>query len=441
MEVPVALPSREEALRLWHRFPDLRDKLTEILARQGVGDDIRELLVLSSTRFIDTANVIDAYVKQILTYDEAFEELQRQGYTPSDAEILLRSAFAQLSPDELIRAYFRGVIDDEGLRFKLQQRGLRDEDIYILKQVSLALPGIGDLIRMMVRDVFNEAVVKRYGYDEEYPAEIEKWLKMQGMDPSWGRAYWRAHWELPSPTMAIEMVRRGIIGVDDFDTLLKIADYPRFWRERMRELIFEVPTRVDVRRMYDLGVVDEKYVYETYRKLGYRDEDAKALTEFTILDTISEERSKLRTQLLYAFEDGLITEAELREGLRALKYNDSAIDVIVKAKKYELERDLLKAYEDAIKVEYMEGKIDESTAISKLAHLGVTTEAINRIVTQWRAEKLKKHRRLTLTQLKELWRKRLINETRLLQELREMGYTKDDAELLVRLIKAGGQIE
>jgi len=440
-DYPFRAPDLDAAIRAWQRAEISTTELKTYALRHGFSDDVLNVFIAAARQMATASEVVDAYVKREIDAIEARSRLRKLGYNDDDVELLLKTAYRLPSTSEILTAWFRELITDDEAADMLARQGYRPEDIPLLMETAWALPSLSDLIRMMVRDVFNEAVVARYGYDEEYPAEVEEWVKKQGMDPKWAKYYWRAHWELPSPTMAYEMFRRKLITLEDIDTLLKIADYPRFWREKMVQLAYELPTRVDVRRMYDLGVIDERRVYEFYTQLGYREDVAEALTEFTIADTISEERTKLRNQLLECFEYGMITEQELRQSLKALRYNDNAIDVIVEAKKLELEREYLKAQVEIVRERYMQGIIDENKAISELSQLGISTEAVSRIVRKWEAEKLKKHRRITLYQLQQLYKKRIIDDSRALAELKEAGYTEDDAVLLLELIKKGGDLE
>ena len=81
--------------------------------------------------------------------------------------------------------------------------------------------------------------------------------------------YWRAHWELPSPTTGFEMLHRlhpdvlEVIGekykemglnpddlktdLDTLKELLKISDYPKYWRDRLAAISYSPLTRVDLR--------------------------------------------------------------------------------------------------------------------------------------------------------------------------------------------------
>jgi hypothetical protein len=440
-EFPCLPPDPTTIAQAWVRREIDHNELEAWVYRNGLSSEAFEVYKVAVRNILSQAEIIDAYLKKVISRRDAKERLRKLGYEEDEIEVLLNSAFEIPAVGELLDFWFKGYLTDEELVEKLKQRGYSDEDIARFMESAWEIPSISDLIHMMVRDAFNERVVQKYGYDEEYPEKIEEWFIKRGMKPWWAKYYWRAHWELPSPTMAYEMFRRGLITEEELDDLLKIADYPRYWREKMIELAYELPTRVDIRRMYDLSIIDEKQVWDFYLMLGYKPEVAVALTEYTVVDTISEERNKLRNQLLEDFELGLISEAELRQALKDLRFNERAIDVIVEAKKLEIERDRVKAKIEVIHEKFLQGVIDANQATSELAKLGISLERVETLVEKWIAEKMRKHKRLTLRQIQELYRKRIIDDERVLEELKESGYSEEDAEVLLKLIQKGGQLE
>ena len=57
-------------------------------------------------------------------------------------------------------------------------------------------------------------------------------------------------------------------------------DYPAFWRPRMLALSYNVLTRVDARRAYEIGLFTDKKLISVYMDQGYKESDAAALTAF-----------------------------------------------------------------------------------------------------------------------------------------------------------------
>jgi hypothetical protein len=163
------------------------------------------------------------------------------------------------------------------------------------------------------------------------------------MSADWAKRYWRAHWNLPSPMQGYEMLHRlrpnrsDVPFTDkDLDTLLRISDYPKFFRERLKAISYQPYTRVDVRRMYQAGVLNEQDVYEAYLDLGYDEEHARNLTQFTIrqetgdADTKSERYKELTvSQIKQGYVKGVVSKDEAIERLKALRYQDDEVRIIL----------------------------------------------------------------------------------------------------------------
>ena len=86
-------------------------------------------------------------------------------------------------------------------------------------------------------------------------------LLKAGLPEEQARNYWAAHWELPSAQMGYAMFQRRIIDHETLVMLLKSLDIMPFWRDKLIEMSYNPLTRVDVRRMYGLGVLSEEEVY------------------------------------------------------------------------------------------------------------------------------------------------------------------------------------
>jgi len=260
------------------------------------------------------------------------------------------------------------------------------EDQRLLKKLGRWIPGAQDLIRMAVREAWQDKVATAFGYDEEYPAEFGEWLTKQGGSTEWAKRYWRAHWDLPSPLMGYDMLHRGVIDRDTLETLLRVADYPRFWRDAMIAISYQPLTRVDVRRMYGLGVLDRAGVKNAYLQLGYDDTNAERMAEFTVRyeDLHGESkpekyRELTQAQVIKAYSRGLFTRQEAVDSLKTLRYTDEDIEfflnmadfdkAIAKVPDYsaEYQRDVKSIVENA----YGRALIGKDTASSMLKSLGL----------------------------------------------------------------------
>jgi hypothetical protein len=218
---------------------------------------MRRIEIMSQEGYIDAMQKLGLHDKLIPLYDELSRNLPTTG--------------------ETIAGFWRGVYSEGQFRDLLKRSGhdVKDVDLYV--ELSKNIPPLSDLIRMLVRDAFNDSASQTYGYDEDFPPEINQYFEKQGFNPDWAKRYWRSHWELPSPTQAYEMLHRGLISQSDLSTLLKISDYPPL-AQKLEQISYHTLTRVDVRRLMQAGLIDRAKALDTYKAMGYTPEDAELLT-------------------------------------------------------------------------------------------------------------------------------------------------------------------
>lgn len=430
-----------EISELYRRGFITTDEAINRLQKLGYTTEDSKKIVNSFNSLLPVDVAIKSWQKGGLSESELNEILRKYGYSDKDIEHIKYVATKELGVSDLFKCYWRGLISERDLDTLLSWQGYEPETIRLIKELTKYIPPISDLITMSVREAFNDTVAKKYGYDEEFPDEFAYYSEMQGMSKDWAKRYWRAHWQLPSPTMGYEMFRRGIISKQELDDLLKIADYPKYWRERLIQLAYDLPTRVDVRRMYDLGVITDNEVYEFHRKLGYDERTARALTEYVIADTMSSERNSIISEIKKQYLNGALNETEVREMLRQLKVNQYTIDLYLQAWNLTLEREQLEFEIDVIHYDYISGIITETDAVSKLSSLGLRANQISRYMYNWKREKEKNKKRLTPTQICDAVKFGIIKKEEAIDKLVNYGYNRTDAEILIALRLKGVSVE
>lgn len=335
---------------------------------------------------------------------------------------LLKTAKTVLSTQEIMSLYWRGNIDDVRRDELLEKAGIVGEEHDLLLHLFERIPGIQDLIQMSVREAFNDDVAREFGYDEDYPPEFGEFAEKQGYSEDWARRYWRAHWELPSPGQGYEMLHRGLLTEDNLQLLLRARDIPRFWRERLIQMSHRLLTRVDIRRMHDLGVLDDQDVYEQYRKQGYTDLDAKRMTLFTVKFNMERERDLSRSQIETAYEDGTISRSDAEDFLQNIGYDQDETEIMLDRVDIDQEQDRIEQRIDIIEEKYVNGKISSNTVQEQLYELDVEPEQVTLYIDQWTLDREKKIERPSLATLRRWRKKEIISEQEFRDEMRLIGW-------------------
>lgn len=183
------------------------------------------------------------------------------------------------------------------------------------------MPSASDLVRFELREVFRkDDRIEQVSpiIDDEVATTSQVFIdSMQrlGYNQYWADSYWAAHWELPSVGQGFEMFQRLRAGrvkphlvfdAKELRTLLKKLDILPKYHQQLTEIAYVPFTRVDVRRMYKLEVLDFQGVVEAYQDIGYSLEKATQLAEFTRKDVDDDDIVSIRSRLITAYEDGIV---------------------------------------------------------------------------------------------------------------------------------------
>jgi hypothetical protein len=162
----------------------------------------------------------------------------------------------RMDPLTAIQSYWRGFIDETRLRSALEDHGFDSVDVDALIEVAKFIPNADEQTLWLAREVFEPAMVTKYGLDDELPVYADTDFAKIGVSPEQMANKWRAHWEHPGLQTIIQLLRRTDFSEADMREWFRLVEIPPFWRDFLIAVSYEVPTRVDVRRFYDMRTID-----------------------------------------------------------------------------------------------------------------------------------------------------------------------------------------
>jgi len=428
------------------------------MTRNGYDKDHANAWILSTAEILGVPDILKAWRNGRMSTADKDKFLLWHGYGPQGRTVLTGNTQEHLSLGEYVQSWNRGDMTDQQFQQHLSFLGIQAEDFDIVKKLAKLIPGPSDLIRMAVREAFNEEQAKLLDLDSEFPADFATWGAKQGLEEQWTKKYWRAHWELPSMTQAFEMYHRtvdqpsvpnqqpagtangkpyyNVIDLDTLNALIKAQDYAPKWRDKLLKISYNVLTRVDIRRMYALGVITEDDVERAYRDDGYDAQNAKRLRDFVIADNADGIASGVKTSLLKFYRSGAVTRAQLVTFLRTQKIPDALINATIIAEDALAAAEASQAHINAVKQYYFKGLIDEADVPLRLTALGLDAKAIVRLTGQWADEKGFHIARIGIVDLKKAYDKKIITKKAFKEELKARGMVDFDIEIYLRLVGA-----
>lgn len=387
-------------------------------------------------------------------YDLAWETLARLLWPEADIP-------SERPHQEPVEDFIGGITQLAGVLgayFTLSTAGLeptvRAVQYSMNRRAPNALPGPGDLVRFVVREALDPKLrdEQMAGFNQEDYFDA---MLSQGFKREWAEAFWRAHWELPSPTQTAELVHRLRPGrvpaslaftLDDARKLFQQADVMPRYIDQLLAITYAPMTRVDIRRVYQLGIMSYEEMVERYMDIGYDAATARYLADFTVKDLDPDERNLSLSQATVAYREGLIDAAELSGIAKDLGLADRAIELYVKTQVTIRDRQLKEKAEQrtrtlsrlALKVRRASraGRLVEEDLRLELEDLDLAPPEVDAFIARHVLPREEKARDLTVSQVLAAYKKDVRTAYQTLEDLLTLGYDRAEATILMQTATA-----
>jgi len=343
----------------------------------------------------------------------------------------------RLDPLAVITAWRRDKPAYEKLFDDLRDQGWNDERIEALKYLTLFYPAPADLIHWQAREVFEPEMIARYGLDDEFGAIEKEPFYKAGMTDEQILNYWRAHWEHASWQQVVEMLHRGQLTEEEVWDWFRVVEIPPFWRDKLIAISWNVPTRVDVRRFWDMRTITEERLREVYAAQGYHGKD---LDDYVLWTKVY----VAYPDLLARWSKGWITMDDVRSELVGLGMPAARVEEMIQTKIKPAESERVSSERDLTKTDIYkgvkQGVLARGEGIELLMDLGFDEDeadyllAIN-IPTDETAAVVSE-RQLSKTDILNGLKTEVITRTEALDKLLGLRYSATDAEFLLKIYDA-----
>ena len=374
----------------------------------------------------DPLILADLVNKRLLGFDQYHQRMKQWGYNIQETNLYMDYTRQWLGILDYVSLYRRGLItkaelDDQAFKHKMDEVTIDQ-----LLKASEFLPGATDLVRFAVREVYSPEIISDFGLFDEFPQKFADEAKKIGVTEEQAKNYWGAHWILPSLTNGFEMFHRRVIDKQQLDLLMRTQDIMPFWRDKLTQISYNTLTRVDVRRMYSVGVLDEEGVYESYLDFGYSPKNARLMTDFTIRYENDEFSGLTRATVISSYVDDIIDRETLTRYLRGLGYTDSVVDFWLANADYDKTVEQIKQFTDSLTDAYRLGKLSLGDVQNQLLSNDLPATYIDRVVRQLVELKAKDAKLPTKSDVVDWLKKHIINEDDFNRYMLLIGYTPND---------------
>ena len=383
------------------------------------------------------AEAMQAYVTGTIN-EEVFQLwVQQNNMCFEPYTTLIDASRTKLAPQTALMAYWRGELTKPDFIDELKAQGYMYKSQHdSIEKANKFLPPVTDLIRFMVRDVFDKDKRDFYapdvGFDKKWEKMQPKYGFMQGIDDPIAELYWRAHWIMPSTGQLYDFFHRsrGLpeghkakMGPVFLEQALQVNDNNPSWMPFLINSSYRILTRVDVRRAYRLGAIDQPEVRRNYRMRGYEETAVDALVTYANQDKVQFLNGRKETKL---FQHGVINQAEFIEALDKYKPEDWMTVEVMKLAILNRQEKVMKACKKAAINRFVNGEIDDLEFMNLLGKQGFDDIMVEETLKQ--AECLKEARGKTMPIGKTcyVYKQGLINADEFIKRARNIGYSEED---------------
>ncbi len=425
--------STEQVQTVYRRGGWDKNRATLELARLGWPLEEREALANLAYQLPNAMLLVQGNLLQDVSTTDMIDDIAKAGIHPSYAEKYFDGVLTKPNTQDLIEWQLRIDPSLSGLDDELRRTGIHPQYFDVYKTLAHPIPPINDLITMAVREVFTPAIASRFGQYEGLPSEYVEAAEKKGLTREWAERYWAAHWTLPSVQQGFAMLHRGIINQADLALLMRALDIMPFWRDKLMALSYKPLTRVDVRRMHLLGTLDEAGVKKAYQDVGYNDDNARLMTDFTVRYNRRSLSGFTPRDALSAYINQFIEAGQTTSILRDIGVKSSEIPNMMRLAGHKREWKYKTERITAIGNLYKKGKYDFATARSKLNQVGLSSATVKTQLEQWEpSAEAERTATFTNAQTLKLFTMGLIDEARARDELQLLGFDDERRDLLIK---------
>jgi len=375
----------------------------------------------------------DATLKDLIESD-----LRDQGWTNERIDAFRSLVRSLLDVSALVVARRRGIVEVADYTARMVQLGYTEQDAEIAFEASMFHPSPQDLVSWSAREVYEPLMVQKYGLDDEFGGLDLKDFFKAGVDEEQARNFWRAHWEHPSFGSIVEMLRRGLIEESDVYDWFRLVEVPPYWRDMLIQTSYAIPTRVDVRRFWDMRTIDDGRLRQIYQAQGYHGQDLEDYILWTKVYVAFPD-------LLARYKNGWIQLDDVYSELIALGMSEDRAVEMIQTKIQTAQPERVQAEKDLTLTDLYKGVrqgiLSRAEAVELISEMGYdrfeSEYKLEVNVPSTQEDKTKEARELSKSDIKAALKAELISESDALARLVELRYTPQDARFLIDLYMAG----
>jgi hypothetical protein len=355
----------------------------------------------------------------------AVDEFAGHGIDAERARILVGNTGLPLALGQMLQLLNRGDATEDDVRRSIAQSNVRNEYMDAALNLRRRLLTPHEYVEAKLRGWIDDGAMQDgAGLSGMEPDDAELLAKLSGRPLSFHQVFIgeRRGGRYDGPTNQIDAAFLKSLQ----ESNVRPEWYALAWAQR-----FSYPGVFVLRAMAAAGDLTVAETEQVLLYIGWEPTFAKKVSARWAASASGGGKDETKAELLDEFAGGYMAEPELRKALGNLGYTGHAQDLLVHLADARRVKRWREKIIDAIGASHLAFKIDDATATSELAELGVTGQASTLLVTLWNRQRRDTIALLTVAQIVKAWKKGMLTKDEALADLEDREYSADDAARLL----------
>lgn len=407
-------------LQLVNRGYYPRDGFNIWAERAGLHPDQMEAVWELTRALITPADAADMTVRGIISQDEGRQIAAKSGYTPEDFDKLVLDTGAPLALEQLLLLYRRGQVNDAELEHGIRQSRIRNEWIPFAKELRYAPPSASDAIRAAVQNQLpHDEAIRKFSEAGLNPTEFDWMFNTAGRPPG--------------TQELITLARRGLISIDVVKQAVRESDIKTKYVDIIAEMYEYRPPPRTIVALMRAGTISDSEGLRLLIQQGLKPALAEAYVHEAHKGRTETARHLAQSQILKLYHERAIDVDQTLKMLEGIGWSETDAQFLIMAQDLQREAQALEAALTHVHSLYVGHKTDRSVAVSSLAALGIPQTQAAHLLELWDYERSVNVPTLTRAQVAAAYKWNLLNQDDALAKLQALGYSADDATLILEL--------
>lgn len=425
-EAQVAYPTLDVALRLVNLDLATEDEVKLWLERQAVPPGHWDRLIALRRLLLSPADLALANLRGFMDDATLSGYAKQLGISDADMSVLVQNTGEPPGLMQLLEAYRRGFIDQERLVHGIRQSRVRDEWSDVVEKLRYSPMPIADAIT---------AAIRGYITREQAQAIADQ----GGLLPDQFDVLYHAHGRPIADGQALQLYNRGLMTAEQVRQVVRESDVKDEYVDNVLELSVKLLPYFEVKAILQSGVRDKEWGIKQLMMQGYTADEADAVAAASTTAKTTSLKSITEAQVLQLYEAKDISKDQADELLKNIGYEASESNYVLDATEAKASLAEQSKAVEAVRRTFLVDRITADDARNELDALGVFSGRRDMLIRDWQLERDGIVKVPTEGQWAAAVYYGIVEFDYAVKRLRAMGYTDNDARLLLDIRLHGVQ--